>query len=63
MKCLWNSPAALFNPLVEFADMQMMRKRLLGIKERAEAMAARLSRAFTFRWQASRVQTTQKVQN
>jgi hypothetical protein len=35
MKYLWNSPAALFNLLVEFADLPMMRKCLLGIKERA----------------------------
>jgi len=37
MKYHWNSPAALFNLLVEFADLLMMRKCLLGIKERAEA--------------------------
>ena len=37
MKYLWNSPAALFNLLVEFGDLPMMRKCLLGIKERAEA--------------------------
>ncbi len=36
MKYLWNSPAALFNLLVEFGDLPMMRKCLLGIKERAE---------------------------
>ena len=36
MKCLWNSPAALFNLLVEFGDLPVMRKCLLGIKERAE---------------------------
>jgi len=36
MKYLWNSPAALFNLLVEFVDLPMMRKCLLGIKERAE---------------------------
>jgi hypothetical protein len=36
MKYHWNSPAALFNLLVEFADLPMMRKCLLGIKERAE---------------------------
>lgn len=35
-KYLWNSPAALFNLLVEFGDLPMMRKCLLGIKERAE---------------------------
>jgi hypothetical protein len=33
----WTSPLALFNPLVEFADIAMMRKCLLGIKRRAEA--------------------------
>ncbi|MFZ5821438.1 MAG: hypothetical protein ACOYYJ_16195 [Chloroflexota bacterium] len=38
MKCLWNSPAALFNLLVEFGDLPMTRKCLLGIKERAEAL-------------------------
>jgi hypothetical protein len=37
MKYHWNSPAALFNLLVEFADLPMMRQCLLGIKERAEA--------------------------
>jgi hypothetical protein len=36
IKYLWNSPAALFNLLVEFADLPMMLKCLLGIKERAE---------------------------
>lgn len=40
MKYLWNSPAALFNLLIEFADMPMMRKCLLGIKERAEALVS-----------------------
>jgi hypothetical protein len=39
MKYLWNSPAALFNLLVEFADLLMMRRCLLGIQERAEATA------------------------
>lgn len=29
----------LFNPLVEFTDIVMMRKCLLGIKRRAEAAA------------------------
>ena len=38
MKYHWNSPAALFNLLVEFADLPMMRKCLLGIKERAEKL-------------------------
>ena len=36
----WTSPLALFNPLVEFADIAMMRKCLLGIKRRAEASVA-----------------------
>jgi len=36
MKYHWNSPAALFNLLVEFGDLPMMRKCLLGIKERSE---------------------------
>jgi hypothetical protein len=40
MKYLWNSPAALFNLLVEFGDLLMMRKCLLGIKERAEKMTS-----------------------
>jgi hypothetical protein len=38
IKYLWNSPAALFNLLVEFADLPMMHKCLLGIKERAEKL-------------------------
>ncbi len=38
MKYLWNSPAALFNLLVEFGDLPMMRKCMLGIKERAEKL-------------------------
>jgi len=36
MRYRWNSPSALFNLLVEFGDLPMMRKCLLGIKERAE---------------------------
>jgi hypothetical protein len=36
MKYHWNSPAALFNLLVEFGDWFMMRKCLLEIKARAE---------------------------
>lgn len=32
IKYLWNSPAALFNLLVEFADLPMMRKCLLRLK-------------------------------
>lgn len=39
MKYRWLTPAAFFNLLVEFGDLIMMRKCLLGIKERAEAMA------------------------
>jgi hypothetical protein len=35
----WLSPTMLFNLLVEFADLAMMRKCLLGIKRRAEATA------------------------
>ena len=38
IKYRWNSPAALFNLLVEFGDLPMMRKCLLGIKERAEKL-------------------------
>jgi hypothetical protein len=36
MKYLWSSPASLFNLLVEFADLPMMCKCLLRIKQRAE---------------------------
>jgi hypothetical protein len=32
IKYYWNSPAALFNLLIEFGDWFMMRKCLLGIK-------------------------------
>ena len=32
----WLSPWILFDMLVEFTDIIMMRKMLLGIKERAE---------------------------
>lgn len=39
MKYHWNSPSAPFNLLIEFGDLPMMRKCLLGIKERAEKMA------------------------
>ena len=35
----WTSPLLLFNPLVEFTDIVMMRKCLLGIKRRAERFA------------------------
>jgi hypothetical protein len=36
MRYKWLSPSILFDMLVEFADIIMMRKMLLGIKERAE---------------------------
>jgi hypothetical protein len=36
MRYRWLSPVILFNLLVEFADIVMMRKCLLGIKQRAE---------------------------
>jgi hypothetical protein len=39
MKYRWNFPAAIFNLLVEFGDIIMMRKCMLGIKERAESLA------------------------
>ncbi len=39
MKYRWFSSAVLFNLLIEFFDMLMMRKSLLGIKRRAEAMS------------------------
>ena len=32
----WLSPSILFDILVEFTDIIMMRKSMLGIKERAE---------------------------
>jgi len=41
----WTSPLALFNPLVEFADIAMMRKCLLGIKRRAEVSASGVATA------------------
>jgi hypothetical protein len=37
MRYRWTSRLALFNPLVEFTDIVMMRKCLLGIKRRTEA--------------------------
>ena len=40
----WTSPAILFNLLVEFTDIVMMRKCLLGIKRRAEMLAAERTR-------------------
>jgi hypothetical protein len=36
MRYNWTSPALLFGLLVEFMDIIMMRKCLLGIKRRAE---------------------------
>jgi hypothetical protein len=36
MRYQWLSPTILFDMLVEFTDIIMMRKMLLGIKERAE---------------------------
>jgi hypothetical protein len=44
MRYLWTSPALLFDLLVEFADIVMMRKCLLGIKRRAERMAEQAPR-------------------
>jgi hypothetical protein len=38
IKFRWNLPAAFFNLLIEFGDFFMMRKCLLGIKERAEKL-------------------------
>jgi len=39
VKYRWFSPAILFNLLIEFFDIMMMRKCMLGIKRRAEAMS------------------------
>ena len=39
MKYKWLSLAAVFNLLIEFFDLPMMRKCMLGIKKRAEAMS------------------------
>jgi hypothetical protein len=36
MRYTWLSPEILFDLLVEFTDTFMMRKSMLGIKERAE---------------------------
>ena len=38
VKYRWLSPAILFNLIVEFFDIVMMRKCMLGIKRRAEAL-------------------------
>jgi hypothetical protein len=40
MRYRWTKPTILFTLLVEFADLVMMRKCLLGIKQRAERLAA-----------------------
>jgi hypothetical protein len=40
MRYRWTKPSILFSLLVEFADLVMMRKCLLGIKQRAESPAA-----------------------
>lgn len=39
MRYQWRRPEILFDLLVEFGDIVMMRKCMLGIKERAEALA------------------------
>jgi hypothetical protein len=39
MRYRWTKPTILFSLLVEFADLVMMRKCLLGIKQRAERLA------------------------
>lgn len=39
MRYRWLSPSILFGLLVEFFDIVMMRRAMLGIKQRAEAMA------------------------
>ena len=39
VKYRWLSPAILFNLIIEFLDIWMMRKCMLGIKRRAEAMS------------------------
>ena len=44
MRYRWTSPVILFNLLVEFTDIVMMRKCLLGIKQRAEREAATTNR-------------------
>jgi hypothetical protein len=40
MRYQWTRPSILFSLLVEFADLVMMRKCLLGITQRAESLAA-----------------------
>jgi len=39
MRYRWTKPSILFSLLVEFADLVMMRKCLLTIKQRAESLA------------------------
>jgi hypothetical protein len=39
MRYRWTKPTILFSLLVEFNDLVMMRKCLLGIKQRAEHLA------------------------
>ena len=39
VKYRWFSPAILFNLIIEFFDIWMMRKCMLGIKRRAEALS------------------------
>ena len=39
VKYTWLSPAILFNLIVEFCDIWMMRKCMLGIKDRAESIS------------------------
>jgi hypothetical protein len=39
MRYRWTKPSILFSLLIEFADVVMMRKCLLGIKQRAEHLA------------------------
>jgi hypothetical protein len=41
MRYHWLSPSILFALLVEFFDLMMMRRAMLGIKGRAEALASR----------------------
>jgi len=41
MRYQWRRPEILFDLLVEFGDIVMMRKSMLGIKVRAEALAYR----------------------
>ena len=55
----WTSPLLLFNPLVEFTDIVMMRKCLPGIKRRAEASATQSTSPITGAgWPAPRAPVT-----